>query len=444
MNLATEKATVLFDPAVVGRPELVLAVDAAGYEVRAPTDLASPDLGLATELSAEDAGREAERRMLLVQSVAAIVVALAIMAVMFWPQTVVRLETLNWIVLVPASVIQAWAGRRFYASAWRAARHGSATMDTLVAIGTSAAWAYSVFVTVFPGTIQAAGLVPATYFDSATIIIGLILLGRWLEARAKGRTTDAIRRLVGLQAKSAHRVVGGAPDEDVPLEAVRPGDLLRVLAGETIPVDGIVVAGSSSVDASMLTGEALPVDVAEAAEVIGATRNTTGSFVFRATRVGRETALARIVELVQRAQGSKAPIERITDRVIEVFVPAVLLVAAATFAAWIVGGPEPRLTFALTAFISVVVIACPCAMGLATPTAIIVGTGRAAEGGILFRNAEALEHARRVDVVVFDKTGTLTAGRPAVVEVVAAGGQDPRELLDLAASAERGSEHPIG
>ncbi|HEY7936689.1 MAG TPA: heavy metal translocating P-type ATPase [Candidatus Limnocylindrales bacterium] len=444
VNLATEKATVRFDPVIVGRPELVRAVDAAGYEVRPETGLGHTAQSLEAELTAEDAERLAEQRTLLVQSVGAIAVAVAIMAVMFWPQTSVPLETLNWLVLVPATFIQAWGGRRFYSAAWRAARHGSATMDTLVAIGTSAAWAYSVFATVFPGVVHAAGLAPETYFDSATIIIGLILLGRWLEARAKGRTTDAIRRLVGLQAKSAHRIVAGAPDEDVPLEAVEPGDLLRVRAGETIPVDGILVEGSSSVDASMLTGEAMPVGVAPGAEVIGATRNTTGSFVFRATRVGRDTALARIVELVQRAQGSKAPIERITDRVIEVFVPAVLVVAAATFVAWLVGGPEPRLTFALTAFISVVVIACPCAMGLATPTAIIVGTGRAAEAGILFRNAEALEQAGRVEVVVFDKTGTLTAGKPTVVDIASAAGGDGSTLLDLAASAERGSEHPIG
>jgi Cu+-exporting ATPase len=444
VNLATEKATVRFDPVLVGRPELVKAVDAAGYEVRPTADVDATALSLEAELTADDAERLRDQRSLLVQAVAAIAVALAIMAVMFWPQTVVPIETLNWLALIPATLIQAWGGRRFYASAWRAARHGSATMDTLVAIGTSAAWAYSVFATVLPGVARAAGLAPETYFDSATIIIGLILLGRWLEARAKGRTTDAIRRLVGLQAKSAHRVVAGAADEDVPLGAVQPGDLLRVRAGETIPVDGVLVEGSSAVDASMLTGEAMPVDVGPGAQVIGATRNTGGTFVFRATRVGRETALARIVELVQRAQGSKAPVERITDRVIEVFVPAVLLVAAATFLAWLVGGPEPRLTFALTAFISVVVIACPCAMGLATPTAIIVGTGRGAEAGILFRNAEALERAGRVDVVVFDKTGTLTAGTPSVVEVAVAAERDRSEVLDLAASAERGSEHPIG
>ncbi len=444
VNLATERANVLVNPAVAGRPELVSAVDAAGYAVRPVSETGVAPRSLSAELTADDAVRLGEQRGLLRQALVSITVALAIMAAMFWPQTAVAIETINWVVLVPASLIQAWAGRRFYVAAWRAARHRSATMDTLVAIGTSAAWGYSVFVTVAPGIVRTAGLQPETYFDSATIIIGLILLGRWLEARAKGRTSDAIRRLVGLQAHLALRVVAGRPDEEAPLETVQPGDLLRVRAGETVPVDGILVEGSSAIDASMLTGEAMPVLVGVGDEVIGATRNTTGTFVFRATRVGRDTALARIVDLVQRAQGSKAPIERLTDRVVEVFVPGVLLIAAATFLVWLLAGPEPRLTFALTALISVVVIACPCAMGLATPTAIMVGTGRGAEAGILFRNAEALERAGRVNVVVFDKTGTLTAGRPAVVEVVVAAGYEPAELLDLAGSAERGSEHPIG
>jgi Cu+-exporting ATPase len=316
-------------------------------------------------------------------------------------------------------------------------------MDTLVAAGTSAAWAYSVFVTLFPEIVHEAGLHPETYFDSSTIIVGLILLGRWLEARAKGRTTGAIRRLVGLQAKTA-RVVRGDTEVDVELSEVLPGDLLRVRPGEKVPVDGVVVSGASAVDESMLTGEAIPVEKTSGDEVIGATLNTTGTFVFRATRVGQETALARIVEMVQRAQGSKAPIQRLADRISGVFVPIVLALAAGTFALWILVGPEPRITLAIAAFVTVVVVACPCAMGLATPTAIMVGTGRGAEAGILVRGGEALESARRVTAVVFDKTGTLTRGKPAVAEVVAASGFDARELLDLAGALEKGSEHPIG
>jgi Cu+-exporting ATPase len=316
-------------------------------------------------------------------------------------------------------------------------------MDTLVAVGTSAAWLYSVVVTLLPDTIHEAGLHPETYFDSSTIIIGLVLLGRWLEHRARTGTTGAIRRLVGLQATTARRVTDDR-DEDVPLESVAVGDLLRVRPGEKVPVDGVVVEGASSVDASMLTGEPMPVDVAARSEVIGATLNTTGTFVMRATRVGRDTALARIVELVARAQGSKAPIQRLADRIAEVFVPVVLVIAAGTFLVWLLFGPEPRVTLALTAFIGVVVIACPCAMGLATPTAIMVGTGRGAEAGILIRGGEALEIAHRVDTVVLDKTGTLTLGRPAVADVVSAPGVDIHDLLELAGAVERASEHPIG
>ncbi len=365
------------------------------------------------------------------------------MILMFMPQTAVAMAELNKLILWPATFIQFWAGGRFYRAAWRAGKHGGATMDTLVAVGTSAAWGYSVFVTMWPEVIHEAGLHPETYFDSATIILGLILLGKWLEARAKGRTTGAIRRLVGLQATTARRIRDGV-EEDVELAVVIPGDLLRVRPGDKVPVDGVVVEGMSAVDESMLTGEPIPATKTTGSEVIGATLNTTGSFVMRATRVGRDTALARIVELVQRAQGSKAPIQRMADRISEIFVPAVLLIATATFFIWYVFGPEPRFTLALTAFIGVVIIACPCAMGLATPTAIMVGTGKGAEAGILVRGGEALEAAGGIDTVVMDKTGTLTLGRPAVTAVIPAPGFDETRVLDLAAALETGSEHPLG
>ena len=437
VNLATERATVSVDPARAGRSELVAAVEAAGYDVR-PETAPAADL----EADPDDAARQAERRLLLLQAVVSIAVAAAVMVLMFWPQAAVAMTTINWIVLVPATLIQAWAGRRFYVAAFRAARHGTTNMDTLVAAGTSAAWAYSVFVTIAPGVIEGAGREPLTYFDSSTIIIGLVLLGRWLEARAKDQTGGAIRRLIGLQPRLAHRIEHDR-EVDVPLGAVVVGDLLRVRSGETIPVDGIVVEGQTAVDESMLTGEPLPVDKQAGDELVGATRNTSGSVVMRATRVGRDTVLASIVALVQRAQGSKAPIQRLVDRVSEVFVPLVLAVAALTFATWLLAGPEPRLPLALTAFIAVVVIACPCAMGLATPTAIIVGTGRAAEAGILLRSAEALEQAARVDTIVFDKTGTLTLGRPTVESISLEAGYHERDVVDLAASLERGSEHPL-
>ncbi|HEX5826926.1 MAG TPA: heavy metal translocating P-type ATPase [Candidatus Limnocylindrales bacterium] len=446
VNLATEKATVLVDPAQAGRDELVKAVESAGYEVKAEALAADPAAAAAPldlELTEEDRERERAQRQTLFQALVSIGAAIAFMVLMFTPQTRIAMEDINKLILWPATFIQFWAGGRFYRAAWRAGKHGGATMDTLVVIGTTAAWAYSVFVTLWPEWIHEAGLHPETYFDSAAIIIGLILLGRWLEARAKGRTTGAIRRLVGLQATTARRIRDGV-EEDVELAVVVPGDLLRVRPGDKVPVDGVLVEGTSAVDESMLTGEPIPATKRAGDEVIGATLNTTGSFVMRATRVGRDTALARIVELVQRAQGSKAPIQRLADRISEVFVPAVILVAIATFVIWFVFGPEPRLTLALTAFIGVVIIACPCAMGLATPTAIMVGTGKGAEAGILVRGGEALEAAGRVDTVVLDKTGTLTLGKPEVTAVIPAPGFDEARVLDLAAGLEQGSEHPLG
>ena len=445
VNLATETATIRYHPEVADRTALVGAIESAGYDVRSRPPVAhdAAPLTLAGELSADDLDRAREARALLLRASVSIAVAAGIMVVMFAPQTVVAVEQLNRLVLIPATFIQVWAGGRFYRAAWRAARHGTTNMDTLVAVGTTAAWSYSVFVTLWPEVVSAAGIEPVSYFDSSTIIIGLVLLGRWLEARAKGRTTGAIRRLVGLSPTTARLVEDGI-DREVALESVVPGDLLRVRPGDKVPVDGLVIEGGSAVDASMLTGEPIPVTVGPGDEVIGATLNTTGTFVMRATRVGRDTALARIVDLVQRAQGSKAPIQRLADRIAEVFVPIVIATAALTFVIWFVAGPEPRLTYALTAFISVLVIACPCAMGLATPTAIMVGTGRGAEAGILIRGGEALEMAHRVGAVILDKTGTLTLGRPTVIDVTPAPGHTVGELLDLAGALEKASEHPLG
>ena len=443
VNLATEVATIRYLPEVAGRAELVQAVEAAGYDVRPEAPAADAAQSLAAEADREAAVRDREAAVLLRQAVVSIAIAIGIMAVMFWPGLGLGMESRSWIAFVPATLVQAWAGARFYRAAFRAARHGTTSMDTLVVVGTSTAWLYSTLVTLWPSVVVDAGLEPATYFDSSAIIIGLILLGRWLEARAKVRTTGAIRRLIGLQPETALLVSGG-DERQVALSAVRPGDLLRVRPGDRVPVDGIVVSGGSAVDESMLTGEPIPVSKTAGDEVLGATINTLGSFVMRATRVGRDTALARIVELVKRAQGSKAPIQRTADRVSEWFVPFVLVVGAITFAGWMLLGPEPRLPHALTAFISVVVIACPCAMGLATPTAIMVGTGRGAEAGILIRGGEALEAAHGITTVAFDKTGTLTAGHPEASEVLAAPGWEPDQVLQLAASVERASEHPAG
>ena len=449
VNLATEVATIRYLPEAVGRGELVGAIEKAGYEVRpgsleAAEARATGAVETATkddELDETERIRAREQRELGIQSAASIAVAIGIMVLMFAPLPL-TMHDVNRLVLWPATFIQFWAGRRYYQAAWKSARHGGTNMSTLVAVGTSAAWGYSVFVTMYPEVIMRAGLPAETYFDSSTIIIGLILLGKWLESRAKGRTTGAIRRLVGLQAKTA-RLVRPDGDVDVAIEQVQPGDLLRVRPGEKVPVDGVVSEGSSAVDEAMLTGEAMPVTKGPGDEVIGATINTTGSFVMRATRVGRDTALAQIVEMVQRAQGSKAPIQRLADQISGVFVPVVLGIAAATFALWWFLGPEPKVTLALAAFITVVIIACPCAMGLATPTAIMVGTGRGAEAGILVRGGEALENAHRVTAVMLDKTGTLTRGKPAVAALIPAGDLAEDDLLRLAAAVEAGSEHPI-
>jgi Cu+-exporting ATPase len=314
-------------------------------------------------------------------------------------------------------------------------------MSTLVSLGTNAAYFFSVAVTLWPHAFMSLGAM--TYYETAAVVITLVVLGRWLEARARGRTSDAIRRLVSLAPRTA-RVVRDGRDIDVPTAEVAPGDLIRIRPGERIPVDGVVVEGGSTVDESMLTGESLPVEKAPGARVFGGTVNRAGSFVFRAERVGSETTLARIIRLVEEAQGSRAPIQRLADRVAAVFVPVVLAIAALTFAAWWWLGPEPALLHALTNAVAVLVIACPCAMGLATPTAIMVGTGRGAEHGVLVKSAAALETLRSVDTVVFDKTGTLTVGRPVVTDVVAVAPATEDEVLALAAAAEQGSEHPIG
>jgi P-type Cu+ transporter len=446
VNLATEVATIRYLPTEAGRAELVAAVEAAGYDVRAIPDAGARDRNSAATLvraaDVEAAQRAAEARSLLLRAMVSIAVGVGIMALMAAPLGL-AMEDLNRLAIIPATIVQFWAGGRFYRAAWRIARHGATNMDTLVAVGTSAAWGYSVAVTLWPAIATTAGVEPAAYFDSSTIIIGFVLFGRWLEARAKGQAGGAIRKLLALEPPIARRVVGSV-ETDVPLAEVAPGDLLRVRPGDRIPVDGIVATGASSVDQSMLTGESMPVEVEPGSQVIGGTLNASGSFVLRATRVGRDTVLAQIVELVQRAQGSKAPIQRLADRVSEVFVPAVLLAAAATLVVWLAVGPEPRLTHALTSFVAVLIIACPCAMGLATPTAIMVGTGRGAEAGILIRGGEALEAAHRVNTVVFDKTGTLTEGAPRVGEIVAADGFDQATLLVLAAALETGSEHAVG
>ena len=356
----------------------------------------------------------------------------------------------NWVQLACATPVVWWAGWPFFARAWASVANRSPNMFTLIALGVGSAWFYSVAATIAPGRFPAGfrmadGVEP--YFDTSVVIVVLVLLGQVLELRARGRTGAALRALAGLAPAAARRVSGGSGaesrEEDVPLGAVAAGDLLRVRPGERVPVDGVVVEGASAVDESMITGEPLPVEKRPGARVVGATLNGNGTLLMRAERVGAETLLARIVTMVGEAQRSRAPIQRLADRVASVFVPAVVAVAGLAFAAWSVWGPEPRLALALVSSVAVLVIACPCALGLATPMAVMVGTGRGAGAGVLIRNAEALETLERVDTLLVDKTGTLTEGRPAVAAVVPAGGVDEADLLRTAAALERGSEHPL-
>jgi Cu+-exporting ATPase len=348
--------------------------------------------------------------------------------------------------LVLASPVVLWGGRPFFERAWRSVATWRLNMFTLIGLGVGVAYAYSVVAVLVPGVFPAALRGPAglvdTYFEAAAVIVTLVLLGQVLELGARRRTSAAIRALLGLAPRTA-RLVRGDHEEDVPLERVAPGDLVRVRPGEKIPVDGVVVDGASAVDESMVTGEPMPVDKQPGDRVIGATVNTTGTLVIRADRVGAESLLAQIVRLVVDAQRSRAPIQAVADRVSAIFVPTVVVVALAAFVGWLLAGPEPRLAYALVAAVSVLIIACPCALGLATPMSIMVATGRGATAGVLFRNAEAIERLGQVDTLVVDKTGTLTEGKPAVVSLVAADGWSEVDLLRLAASLERASEHPL-
>jgi Cu+-exporting ATPase len=448
VNFATETATVSFAPSAIDLGSLRRAVEAAGYEVRDAGGEAEE--GAAADALEDARGRELRR--LRVKVGVSLAVGAGLMLLGFFPPSFFTMEQL-WIVMFAlATPIQFWAGSQFYRAAWAAARHRTMDMNTLVAVGTSVAYFYSVAVTFLPSVFEragGAGFEAEVYYETAVIIIGLILLGRYLETRAKGQTSQAMKKLMGLQAKTA-RVVRDEVEVDVLVDDVLVDDIVLVRPGEKVPVDGIVLDGRSSIDESMLTGESIPVEKGPGDLVIGATVNRTGAFRFTATKVGKDTALAQIVRLVEEAQGSKAPIQRLADRVASVFVPTVFAIAAVTFVVWLVLGPEPSFTLAMLAAVAVLIIACPCALGLATPTAIMVGTGKGAENGILIRSGEALERAYRLTSIVLDKTGTLTQGTPVVTDVVtfpAAGGApefDADELLRLAASAERGSEHPLG
>ena len=430
-DAAGGQAVVALVPGVVTEDDLRGAVSRAGFEAGS---VAGAE---AVEAELDRLSRRAEVRRLAVRAAASVASAAAIMALMLIPaaERAWGMTGVNTAAMLLAAPAQFWAARPFYASAWSALRHRTSNMHTLIVLGTSAAYGYSAAVTV-------AGAPRETYFDTSATIIALILVGRVLEARAKASATDAVRALIGMQPREASVLRGGA-EERIPASGVVPGDRVLVRPGERIPVDGVVVEGEAAVDESMLTGESLPVEKAPGAVVYGGTLSASGSVTLEATKVGSATALAQIVRRVQEAQGSRAPIQRLADAVAARFVPGVLAAAAVTLAAWWALGPEPAFTQAMLNAIAVLIIACPCALGLATPTAIMVGIGAGARGGVLVRGAEALERARNVDVVVFDKTGTLTEGKPRVVSVAADGvGED--ELLALAAAVESRSEHPLG
>ena len=448
VNLATEKASVEYTRGLVTLEAIREAVEDVGYSVE----------GLSEGGEAEGTEKSELERLAKVREIGYLrnrfVFAAAISALLFlgsfkalpWVSDLMDRTYYPYILWALATPVQFWAGWMFYASGLKALRHRAPNMHTLIALGTSAAYLYSVGIvitdTFWPDALSVRGFETEVYFETASMIIALILLGRFFEARAKGRTSEAIRRLMGLRPNTARAVRDGA-EVDVPIDTVQPGDIIVVRPGERIPVDGEVIQGYSAVDESMLTGESMPVDKSEGAEVFGATINKTGSFQFRATKVGKDTLLSQIIKLVEEAQGSKAPIQRLADVIAAYFVPAVLGIAAASFLLWLAIGPSPSLTYAILVMVAVLIIACPCALGLATPTAIMVGTGKGAETGVLIRNAEALEIAHKTSVVVMDKTGTLTVGRPRVTDLIAVSG-DETELLKLAASAERGSEHPVG
>lgn len=446
VNLASEQASVTFRPEAVSEADLRAAVERAGYHVGAvpvPATAQTAQVSTADEVDERSLRRDAEIRDLKRKSLISLTVGLVMMALMYIDLPI-SMTTLAPMLLIAGAIVQFWAGSIFYSATWAALKHGAANMNTLVAVGTSVAFGYSAFVTLWPTQAAEWNLPYDLYFESAVIVIALILMGRWLEAKAKRSTGEAIKALMGLQAKTA-RVIRGGQEMDIPLGQVVVGDHVRVRPGEKVPVDGVIVDGRSTLDESMLTGESLPIEKGPGDAVIGATINSAGGFVFEATKVGRDTTLAQIVRLVEDAQGSKAPMQRLADTVSGYFVPAVLALALLTFVGWSVFGTGPdSMTVAITTAIAVLVIACPCALGLAAPTAIMVGTGKAAENGVLIRGGEALEQARRIDTIVLDKTGTLTRGKPTVTGIDVHGTWTADELLRLAAAAEVGSEHPLG
>ncbi len=439
VNLAAEKARVVFHPDLLSTSQMVKAIRDTGYDAVA-------------EISDVQA-REQEKLLKTreIQVLTRKFIVGAILSAVIFPASLPELFrfvpeflTQHWVLFLLTVPVQFWAGWQFLSGTIFALKHRTADMNALIGIGTMSAFLYSSIVTFFPSLLPENMRV--VYFDTAVVIITLILFGRLLEAKAKSRTSAAIQKLIGLQAKTA-RILQDGQERDVPAEQVVVGNIVVVRPGEKIPVDGIIVEGYSSLDESMVTGESIPVEKKAGDTVVGGTLNKTGTFKFRATKVGSETFLAQMIKLVEEAQGSKAPIQRLADRVTSYFVPVVMMIAVTTFTVWYIWGPSPQLLYALVTFVSVLIIACPCALGLATPTSVMVGTGKGAENGILIRSAEALETAHKIQAIIFDKTGTLTKGEPSLTDVVLVTdgkNYDENEILQWVASAEKGSEHPLG
>ncbi len=440
VSLGTKSASIDYLPSSTDLATVKAAIEGRGYEVDEDSGSDEP------ARESEERAREYQELMRRFWFGVAVSIPVLITA---WPQWIPGLrelgpEAIRWIWGVDGLLTLAvlvYSGRRFFTGAWSAFRHRAADMNTLIALGTGAAWVYSTVAVLIPQVFPAGTAEP--FYDVAAIVVTLVLLGQALEVRAKGRTSDAIRKLLDLQARTA-RVVRDGAELDIPVEEVVVGDIVVVRPGEKAPVDGVVVDGHSALDESMVTGESMPVGKGPGDEVIGGTVNKTGSFRFRATKVGKDTALAQIVKMVRQAQGSKPPIARTVDVVSGYFVPAVMIIATLAFAVWYTFGPAPALTYATVVAVTTLIIACPCALGLATPMSLMVGVGKAAEHGVLIRNGEALQLARKVDAVVLDKTGTITRGEPSLTDIVRASGFGEEEILHLAASAERGSEHPLG
>jgi len=439
VNLMTHEAAIVFDPALTNPAALVEAINDTGYSSSLP-DVVTPAAAVADDRERQQAH---EYRLLLRQSLISLAIGATMMAAMpFMDGAAHAAGPWTYAAFVATTFVMAWAGRRFYVRAWKALRHRTADMNTLIAIGTGAAYLYSLVATFAPRLLHGGGVTADVYYEAVVFIIALVLLGNAMEARAKGQTTRALRELARLQPGVA-RVRRAGADQDLAITDVVVGDIVLVRPGERFPVDGVVLTGAGAVDEAMLTGESLPVDKQPGDRLIGATINLSGAFEVRATAVGAASVLAQIVRLMRDAQGSQAPIQRLADRVSAVFVPVVIVIAVVTFAIWMMVPNEPSLVRALTAAVAVLIIACPCAMGLAVPTAVMVASGRGAAAGVLIKGGEPLERLATVDTVIFDKTGTLTEGRPRVERVVFAEGIDEDAALRWIGAVERRSEHPL-